>query len=164
MSLASRLAVAVTITLAATSVQAQQHQQHGAKPDSASKAAAMKHDMKGEHMMSPWKEMDAFHGVLGGTFHPAADKGDFAPLKANAQTLADKAKAWAGSTAPAACATPENAKAVTTIAASTADLAEKVKGSTSDADLKAAITAIHDTFETVEKSCTAKQSMKGMKH
>jgi hypothetical protein len=38
MSLASRLAVAVTITLAATSVQAQQHQQHGAKPDSASKA------------------------------------------------------------------------------------------------------------------------------
>ena len=54
MSLASRLTVAVTITLAATSVQAQQHQQHGAKPDSASKPAAMQHDMKGEHMMSPW--------------------------------------------------------------------------------------------------------------
>lgn len=169
MSITSRILAAAIVTLAASSVQAQQHQ-HGAKPDSADKRAAkgagMQHDMSkmSERMMSPWKEMDAFHAVLGGTFHPAADKGDFAPLKANAQTLADKAKSWAGSTAPATCATQENTKAVGTIAASTATLAEKVMSGASDADLKAAITAIHDTFETVEKSCMPKHDMKGMKH
>lgn len=174
---------ALATLLVAVPASAQQHQ-HGAKPDSAAKAKEMKHNMKGHdmkghdmkgdgmkgehdmkgHMMSPWKEMDAFHAVLGGTFHPAADKGDLTPLKSNAQTLADKGKAWAGSTPPAACASDDNKKAVATIAGATADLAEKVKSGAADATLTAAITAIHDTFEKVEHSCVAKGDMKGMKH
>lgn len=152
--------LAALVVLASTSAVAQQHQ-HGAKADTG-KAKAMQHDMKG-HMASPWKEMDAFHAVLGGTFHPAADKGDFAPLKANAQALADKAAAWAASTAPAACATDANKQAVAKVSSGAADLAAKVKGGAADADLKAAITAIHDTFETVEHACPP-GGMKGMKH
>ncbi|HEX4935293.1 MAG TPA: hypothetical protein VFV33_19050 [Gemmatimonadaceae bacterium] len=171
---ASLLAVAVMAAPAAA-----QHQ-HGAKPDSAKpEKPAMKHDMGGmkhdmagmkhemggkDHMATAWKEMDAFHAVLAGTFHPAADKGDFAPLKANAQALADKARAWAGSTAPATCATDEHKKTVESIATSAADLATKVKGGAPDADLKAAITAIHDRFETVEHACGGMNGMKGMKH
>lgn len=148
---------------------AAQHQ-HGTKPDSSKQEkpamkhdmAGMKHDMEGmNHMSSGWKEMDAFHAVLGGTFHPAADKGDFAPLKANAQVLADKAKTWLASTAPASCAKPEQKQTITTIATLTSELAKKVKGDTPDADLKAAITAIHDNFEKVETACG---EMKGMKH
>jgi hypothetical protein len=159
--------MATLLAVAASPAAAQQHQ-HGAKADTA-KAKTMKHDMAGGahdmkgHMPSPWKEMDAFHAVLGSTFHPAADKGDFAPLKAAAQTLADKATAWAASPAPAACATDANKQAVTRIASSTADLAAKVRSGGSDAELKAAITAIHDTFETVEHACPP-GGMKGMKH
>lgn len=161
------VAVAAFATLAATATPAaaQQHQ-HGAKADTGKGKApqhGMQHDTKGHVMASPWKEMDDFHAVLGGTFHPAADKGDVAPLKANAQTLADKAAAWAASSAPAACASEANTQAVTKIARATADLAAKVKGGAADADLKAAITAIHDTFETVEHACPP-GGMKGMKH
>lgn len=123
----------------------------------------MKHDMGGmNHMATAWKEMDAFHAVLGGTFHPAADKGDFAPLKANAETLADKAKAWAASAAPASCAKDEQKQTVAAIATSTAELATKVKGAAPDAELKAAITAIHDNFEKVEMACGGMGGMKGM--
>jgi hypothetical protein len=165
-SLSTALALVALLAVAATPVVAQQHQ-HGAKADTG-KAKTMKHDMAGGHdmkghMASPWKEMDAFHAVLGGTFHPAADKGDFAPLKANAQALADKAAAWAASTAPAACATEANKQAVAKVASSTSDLAAKVKSGAADAELKAAITAIHDTFETVEHACPP-GGMKGMKH
>jgi hypothetical protein len=147
-----RLATAAVITLAATTAGAQQHEMK--KGES--------HDMKG-HAMSPWKEMDAFHAVLGGTFHPV-EKGDFAPLKANAATLAEKASAWKSSTAPAACASPESKQTVEWLASSTATLAEQVKSGAADAALKSAITEIHDKFEVVEKSCVSKHDMKGMKH
>jgi len=147
-----RLALVALLTLAASTAGAQQHEMKKGEA----------HDMKG-HAASPWKELDAFHSVLGGTFHPA-EKGDFAPLKANAATLAEKAKAWKSSTAPAACASPESQKTVEWIATSTAALAEQVKGGAADAALKSAITEIHDKFEVVEKSCVAKHDMKGMKH
>jgi len=167
-SIASAIAALCTFALAVPA--AAQHQ-HGAKPDSAKpEKPAMKHDMGGmkhemggmNHMATAWKEMDAFHAVLGGTFHPAADKGDFAPLKANAETLADKAKAWAASTAPASCAKDEQKQTVAAIATSTAELATKVKGAAPDAELKAAITAIHDNFEKVEMACGGMGGMKGM--
>jgi len=173
LSIASAIAAFCTLSLAAPA--AAQHQ-HGTKPDSSKQEKpAMKHDMAGmkhdsggmNHMATAWKEMDAFHAVLGGTFHPAADKGDFAPLKANAQTLADKAKAWAESAAPASCAKDEHKQTVAAIATSTAELATKVKGNTPDADLKSAITAIHDNFEKVEMACGGMGGMggmKGMKH
>ncbi|MCC6773866.1 MAG: hypothetical protein IT360_21955 [Gemmatimonadaceae bacterium] len=153
----ARIAVAVVITLTATSAAAQQKEHEGKKGE--------KHDMAGmmQHEKSPWKEMDVFHATLGTSFHPV-EKGDFAPLKANAESLAAKARSWNTSTAPAACATPAMKESVAWLATNSAALAAKVKSGAADSELKAAITAIHDRFEVAEKGCAEPNDMKGMKH
>jgi hypothetical protein len=50
-------------------------------------------------MMGPWKEMNAFHRVLGATWHPAS-KNDLVPLRVRAKELKAAADAWAASKAP----------------------------------------------------------------
>lgn len=152
-----RLAAALVITLTATSAAAQQKEKEGKKSEG--------HDMAGmmEHGKSPWKEMDAFHATLGASFHPV-EKGDFAPLKANAESLADKARSWNASSAPTACATPAMKESVAWLATNSAALAATVKSGAADSELKAAITAIHDRFEVAEKGCAGPHDMKGMKH
>lgn len=153
----ARLAFAATLAVLASSAAGAQQHQHGAqKQDSAAKMKG--HDMQGGHDMkghaaSPWKEMDAFHATLGATYHPAADKGDFAPLKAKAPDLAANAKTWAASAIPAACAKPDTKASVDAIAAAAAALAGQVKTGAPDSELKTAISAIHEKFETVEHAC-----------
>ena len=169
----ARYAIAASlIIVAASTAGAQQQHQHGGaqKQDSAAmkghdmkghdmKGADMKgHDMKG-HSMSQWKEMDAFHATLAATYHPAAEKDDFAPLKAKAADLSAQARTWAASTAPASCATGDTKGAVDALAASTAALADQVSKGATESELKAAITAIHEKFETVEHGCMPKHEM-----
>jgi len=150
MRLAPAHVVIAALFATAVPAAAQQHQHETRKEE--------KHEMKG-HAMSPWKEMDLFHNVLGPAFHPV-EKGDFAPLKARASELAATAKAWAESTAPAACNSPALKETVKALATSTAALAEQVKAGASDASLKSAISSIHDTFEKAEGGCVAKHDMK----
>ena len=156
----TRLAVTFALVAVTTSpARAQQHQHGGQKQDSAAmkrdamKGDAMKgHDMKG-HAASAWKEMDAFHATLAATYHPAADKGDFAPLKAKAADLAAQARTWAATSAPAACAKDDTKATVDALAAASAALAEQARKGAPDSELKAAITAIHEKFESVEHAC-----------
>lgn len=150
-----RLAVTVALLTSLSSAASAQQRQRGAqKQDSATmKGHDMQgHDMQG-HAASPWKEMDAFHSTLAATYHPAADKGDFAPLKARATELAAKAKAWAATSAPPACAKPDTKATVDALASASAALAEQVRNGASNDELKAAVGAIHEKFETVEHGC-----------
>jgi hypothetical protein len=125
---------------------------------------AMKHDMgQMNHMSGPWKEMNAFHTLLGATFHPASEKKDLKPLREKADALAAAARAWTASAPPAAC---DDAATKSTVAAISTDalaIGNQVLANASDADLTKAITALHDKFEAVEKKC-APHDMKGMKH
>lgn len=128
------------------------------------------HDMHGaasgemkDHGMSAWKEMDAFHAALGAAFHPS-EKGDLAPLKATADTLAARAKAWTTSSAPPSCSSADVKATIAWLASSTADLATQVRNGAADDALKGAIAAIHTKFETVEKACGGMHGMPGMKH
>lgn len=157
---ATRLAVTVALLTSLSSAASAQQQQHGAqKQDSAGmKGKGMQgHDMQGHdmqgHAASPWKEMDAFHTTLAATYHPAADKGDFAPLKARAAELAAKAKTWAATSAPPACSKPDTKATVDALASASATLAEQVRKGASNDQLKAAVGAIHEKFETVEHGC-----------
>ena len=84
-----RLAFAFLILITPLSLTAQD----SAKP----KPEAEKKGMMDDHMMGPWKEMNAFHRVMGATWHPASQKGDLAPLKAKAKELLSAADAWAAS-------------------------------------------------------------------
>ncbi|MBI4750869.1 MAG: hypothetical protein HY774_20515 [Acidobacteria bacterium] len=46
-----------------------------------------------------WKELKAFHTVMSNTFHPM-EEGDYKPIRARANEMAQKAKEWADSTPP----------------------------------------------------------------
>lgn len=132
-----------------------------ARSGAQEKHGAASGEMKG-HEMSGWKEMDAFHSSLGAAFHPT-EQGNFAPLKASADTLAARAKAWSLSTAPASCASAEINATVGWLATSSADLASQVRSGAADPALKSAIEAIHEKFEGVEKAC-GMHGKPGMKH
>ena len=125
--------------------------QEPAKP----KQEAEKKEMM-DHMMGPWKEMNAFHRVMGATWHPASQKGDLAPLKAKAKELRSAAEAWAASrppAMPASCGDSAAVAAVKKVATDTKALVGLVESNVDDTRLKAALKGVHDTFEVAEKSC-----------
>lgn len=137
------LAVAVPATLAA---------QDTTKPKPDSARAGMMDD----HMMGPWKEMNAFHRLMGATWHPASQKSDMAPLKARARELLTTAESWAASkppAMPASCASEPVRTAASTVVTETRALLALVDSGADDAKLKAALKRVHDAFEVAEKSC-----------
>jgi hypothetical protein len=128
----------------------------GAQDTTKAKPEASKADMMDDHMMGPWKEMNAFHRVMGATWHPVSQKGDLAPLKARAKELLAAADTWAASkppAMPASCGSKDVLAAVTKVAAESKSLAALIDSGADDARLKAALKGVHETFEVAEKSC-----------
>lgn len=120
------------------------------KPDSA-RSGGMN-----DHMMGPWKEMNAFHRVMGATWHPASSKNDLAPLKARARELVTTADAWLASKAPAtpaSCGSAAVKAAVTKVASESRTLVALLDAGADDAKLKAALKKVHDEFEVAEHAC-----------
>ena len=143
-----KLLFAVVILVTPLSLTAQD----SAKP----KPEAEKKGMMDDHMMGPWKEMNAFHRVMGATWHPASQKGDLAPLKAKAKELLSAADAWAASrppAMPASCGDSAVVAAVKKVAADTKALLALVESNGDDTRLKSALKEVHDTFEVAEKGC-----------
>jgi len=93
------------------------------------------------HAASGWKALDAYHALMMATWHPAKDKGDMAPLKAQAVAMVTAAKAVAASTPPAGCATPALAKAAAALPGQTQAVADLVAKGTADPALKDAYRA-----------------------
>lgn len=133
---------------------------------SSSSAEKAKHEhpapaeMKGHMMSSGWKEMDAFHKLLAAAYHPAEMGGDLKPLRASASELSASARAWTGSTPPAACNTEVVKTDVANVSTDALAIANQVLANASDADLKTALTALHTKFQQVEKACGGHAGMK----
>lgn len=121
---------------------------HGAHHAQPAKPAA-------DHAVSGWAALDAYHGFMMATWHPAKGKNDLAPLRAKATDMAVSAKALAESTPPKACDTPALRAAARGLAPATTNLAVAVARGATDAELKAALSALHDQFETIESGCKA---------
>ena len=120
------------------------------KPDSA------RAGMMDDHMMGPWKEMNAFHRIMAATWHPAAQKNDLAPLKTRAKELVSAAESWAASTPPvmpASCGDSTVVAAAKKVASETKALVGLVESNVDDTRLKSALKEVHDTFEVAEKGC-----------
>ena len=120
------------------------------KPDSA-RARMMDH-----HVTGPWKEMNAFHHVLGATWHPADHEGNLAPLKSRAKELLKTADAWAASkppSTPASCASDPVRSAATKVVTETKALVALLDSGADDTKLKAALKSVHGAFEVAEKNC-----------
>src|SRR5688500_7904678 len=109
------------------------------KPDSG-------RGMMDDHMMGPWKEMNAFHRVMAATWHPASQKGDVAPLKARVKELLTSADAWAASkppAMPASCGTEAVRNAATKVAPESTALVGLADSGAHEAKPKAALKGGH---------------------
>ena len=115
------------------------------KPGAAHTGHSMEH-------MSGWKELDAYHMVMMQVWHPAKEKGDLAPIRAQAGKLADAADTWAKAAVPSACDTPDNRSNIAKVQTESRALVT-LAASGSDADLKAALAAVHERFELVNRGC-----------
>jgi hypothetical protein len=119
------------------------------RPDSSAMGGEM------DHMMGSWKEMNAFHRVLGATWHPAS-KNDLVPLRVRAKELKAAADAWAASNAPespATCAGEEVRAAIAKVARDTRGLVAMITAGADDNWLAASLKGVHDSFEVAEKAC-----------
>ena len=150
-------AAVAALALSAGSAHAQHAGHHGAAADTGK--------AKTEHAASGWKEMDAFHQLMMATWHPAQGKGDLAPSRAQAGAMADAARTWAAAPVPKACDTPATRTALAALATDSRALAElAAKPGTADAELKAALKALHDRFEPLEHGCAPAGAKKAAAH
>ena len=122
-------------------------------------AQAPKHDMMAmekEHATATatgWKELDAFHTLLAGTWHPVEKSKDFKPIRMQAADLADAAQALNAAKAPKQCDGKSVRDARAAISLGTRTLANQVVRKASDADVRKALQTIHTRFEGVEMKC-----------
>lgn len=99
-----------------------------------------------------WAELKNFHHFMSTTFHPA-EEGDFAPLKAKADSMLTAAKQWQAATIPAGFKPKETKAALDKLVKQCTAIKESVGANAPDADLKKQITAAHDVFHTIVKEC-----------
>lgn len=121
--------------------------------------------MHAEHMKqqgakaAAWKELDAYHALMMATWHPAKDKNDLAPTRAQIGSMVVAAKSVAASKAPGTCSTPALTEAQAGLVGETEKVAGLVSANADDAALKSAMKSLHDKFEVLEEGCNT-----GMKH
>ncbi len=157
-----RIALAATAACFMTAPAFAQATQPPAKKDdhAAMHAEHMKQMQHGKDAKAnAWKELDAYHGLMMATWHPAKDKNDMAPTRGMIGTMVTSAKAVAASKAPAACQKPELQKAQAGLVGETEKVQTLVNAKADDAALKTAMRALHDAFEVLEEGCNT-----GMKH
>lgn len=149
MSSTSRtLAVALAFVLAITAVTARPASAQATPPPAKSATMDAGHMSK----MGKWAPMDEFHMLLMATWHPVKDAENLAPTRAMAAMMTTKADAWAKTAVPAVCNAGTKA-AVAQIATDARALAALVDAKGTDAQVRSAISAIHDKFEAVEEGC-----------
>ena len=142
-----RSVVIVSLSFVALSSAAAQHEHPPTKVEKDKPAAA--HSQ--EHM-SGWKELDAYHMVMMQVWHPAKEKGDLTAIRAQAAKLADAADVWAAAAIPSACDTPANRANIAKVKTESRALVALASNG-ADADVKAALAALHDRFELVNRGC-----------
>jgi hypothetical protein len=118
-------------------------------------AAPAPKSMEHHGASSGWKELDAFHELMAATWHPAKS-GDLKAIRAKADSLSSSAKAWAASKVPAACDTEPIRKAIADVVAGAGKVAQLVANNGADADVRTALSDVHDRFEVVEHGCQPK--------
>jgi len=92
---------------------------------------------------------------MAATWHPAKS-GDLNAIRAKADSLSASAKVWAASKVPAACDTKPLRDAIADVVAGSAKVAQLVADKGADADVRTALSDVHDRFEVVEHGCKPK--------
>jgi hypothetical protein len=99
-----------------------------------------------------WAEMKTFHSFMSSTFHPA-EEGNFAPLKAKADSLLITAKLWQASAIPSDFKPVETKAALKKLVFKCEQISKAVSAKQPDENLKVLISDAHDVFHTIVGEC-----------
>jgi hypothetical protein len=99
-----------------------------------------------------WAELKAFHSLMSATFHPV-EEGNFAPLKAKADSLLIVAKLWQASAIPSDFKPVETKLALEKLVNKCQAIQKAVAGKLSNDRLKVLITEGHNIFHTIVGEC-----------
>lgn len=99
-----------------------------------------------------WAEMKTFHSFMSSTFHPA-EEGNFAPLKAKADSLLIAAELWQASPIPSDFKPVETKAALEKLVVECKAIKKAVNAGKANEQLFTMITGAHDTFHTIVGEC-----------
>ncbi len=99
-----------------------------------------------------WQEMYDFHEVMSTTFHPA-EEGNLQPLRAKADELYNRAKAWKAAKVPAGYNAEKTADTLKRLVKQCKTIKKAVKANKSDAELTTLITNAHEVFHEIMEKC-----------
>ncbi len=99
-----------------------------------------------------WKEMHAFHAVMGKSFHPA-EEGKLQPLKDNAASLVKRALEWQKSVVPQGYNKAITDPILKNLVAKCKEVKAAVKAKKDDATLTKLITEAHEIFHEIMEKC-----------
>ncbi|OIN59071.1 hypothetical protein [Arsenicibacter rosenii] len=99
-----------------------------------------------------WKELDDYHSVMAQTFHPA-EEGNLKPVMARSGELVAKAVALQKAAIPTDYQKEGVKQSIDLLAKESAALDKLVQQKKPEADIKKAITALHDRFHEVMEKC-----------
>jgi hypothetical protein len=99
-----------------------------------------------------WKEMEDFHAVMGGTFHPA-EEGKLEPIRTRSKEMVDKAVAWEKSTAPAGYDKKAVSGTLKKLVTGAKEIDKMVKAKANDQALKTKLSSLHDVFHEIMEKC-----------
>ena len=99
-----------------------------------------------------WAEMKKFHYLMSTSFHPA-EEGNFAPLKAKADSLLAAAQAWEEAAVPADFKPEETKKTLKLLTIKVAAVRKAVEANLGDKELAKLIAEAHDVFHKVAGEC-----------
>lgn len=106
--------------------------------------------VKAQH--AEWKELDAFHEVMGKTFHPS-EKGNLKPLREHSAELVSAVKALKSSPIPKGYKPAETKEVLNNLATKCETINKAVVAKKSDEDLKKLIFEAHELFHEVAEKC-----------
>lgn len=99
-----------------------------------------------------WKEMEDFHSVMGGTFHPA-ESGNLQPIKKQSTELLEKATAWKNSDAPAGYSKKAVKVPLKKLVKGAKKIDKMVKANATDKELVTELSGLHDIFHEIMEKC-----------
>jgi hypothetical protein len=99
-----------------------------------------------------WKEMEDFHAVMGGPFHPA-EEGKLEPIRTRSKEMVDKAKAWEKSAAPEGYDKKAVSATLKKLVTGAKELDKMVKATADDQALVTKLSSLHDVFHEIMEKC-----------
>ncbi|WP_298221793.1 hypothetical protein [Flavobacterium sp.] len=106
--------------------------------------------------MDKWPAIKTFHEVMSQTFHPS-EEGNLQPIKTRSEELMNKAVDVLKSDIPADYKTPAILASAEKLQLKAKALHKMVVAKASDADIKKALSDLHDVFHDIVGLCSEKK-------